>query len=78
MPDPANFRPCWFHARDYGLLLANPFGRRAFRKGPPSKVVVKPGESLRLRFAVLLHASPARGKPALDAAYADVLRFFAK
>jgi len=25
--DPQNFRPSWFHARDYGLLLANAFGR---------------------------------------------------
>ena len=58
LPHPENFRPSWFHARDYGLLLANPFGRKAFGAGPPSKVVVKPGEGLRLRFGVLLYNVP--------------------
>ena len=58
MCHPANFRPSWFHARDYGLLLANPFGRKAFGKGDASKVVVKRGGTLRLRYGVLLHARP--------------------
>jgi len=78
MPDPANFRRSWFHARDYGLLVANPFGRRAFRKGPESRVVVRPGRPLRLRFGVLLHAAPAKDKPDLKAAHADYLRLIAK
>lgn len=72
MSDPKNFRPSWWHARDYGLLVANPFGRRAFRKGAPSKVVVKPGETFRLRYGVLLHAS--RQPPVLAEAYQDFLR----
>jgi hypothetical protein len=55
VPDPKNFRPSWFHARDYGLLVANPFGRQAFTKGEPSRVVVKRGETLTLRFGVLVH-----------------------
>jgi len=74
MCHPGNFRPSWFHARDYGLLLANAFGRKAFDKGPTSKVTVKPGESLRLRYAVLLHAGAADSQPDLKAAYADYLR----
>jgi hypothetical protein len=57
-PHPENFRPCWFHARDYGVLVANPFGRKAFTGGEPSQVEINAGDSLRLRFAVLLHASP--------------------
>ncbi len=56
MPDPANFRPCWFHARDYGLLVANPFGRRALTGGEVSRVIVRGGETLRLRFGILVHA----------------------
>jgi hypothetical protein len=68
---PDNFRPSWFHARDYGFVAANPFGRAAFRKGPPSKVVVKRGESLRLRYGILLHADPQEEQLDLDAAYAD-------
>ena len=53
---PKNFRESWFHARDYGFVAANPFGRKAFTGGEPSRLEVKPGESLRLRFAVWLYA----------------------
>jgi hypothetical protein len=70
---PKNFRPSWFHARDYGLLEANPFGRQAFAKGERSSVLVKPGEELRLRFGVLIHSGPAGSKADLDAAYKDYL-----
>lgn len=55
MSHPTNFRKSWLHARDYGLLVANPFGRAAMRKGEPSQVVVKHGETLRLRYAVRIH-----------------------
>lgn len=71
---PKNFRPSWFHARDYGLLDANPFGREAFGKGEKSKVVVKPGEKFRLRYGVLVHATSDGEKPDLSAAYEDYLR----
>lgn len=70
MPHPENFRRSWFHARDYGLLVANPFGRNAFTKGDRSRVVVRPGETLRLRFGVLV----ANGDPDLNASYRDYLR----
>lgn len=68
---PENFRPSWFHARDYGLLEANPFGRQAFGKGEKSSIVVKPGEKLRLRYGVLIHAGPAGSQPDFAAAYKD-------
>lgn len=58
VPDPKNFRPSWFHVRDYGLIAANPFGLQAFTRGAPSRVEVAPGQSLRLRFAVLLFSGP--------------------
>jgi hypothetical protein len=69
MPDPQNFRRSWFHARDYGLLVANPFGRQAFTKGEPSRVVVEKGHSLTLRFGVLFHD----GKLDRQAAYNEFL-----
>jgi hypothetical protein len=75
---PENFRPSWFHARDYGLLEANPFGRHAFHKGEISKVVIKPGESLRLRHGVLLHSESPDSQPDLAAAYQDYLRMTSK
>ena len=56
IPDPKNFRPSWFHNRDYGLMVANPFGRKAMNQGEVSSIVVKKGEELRLRFAVFFHA----------------------
>jgi hypothetical protein len=67
MPDPKNFRRSWFHSRDYGVLVANPFGRKAFTKGEKSLVVVKPGESFRLRFGILVHS----GATDLPAAYSE-------
>jgi hypothetical protein len=73
MPDPRNFRRSWFHARDYGLLVANPFGRKSLAKGLESRVVVKRGETFRLGFGVLLHASPAAEEFDLAAAYRDYL-----
>jgi len=60
MAHPDNFRTCWWHARDYGFMAANPFGRRAMNKGDVSRVVVEPGEKLRLRFGVWLHSQPAK------------------
>ena len=58
MPDPENFRPSWYHARDYGFVAANPFGRNAFTKQEKSRLVVPVGKPLRLRFAVQFHSQP--------------------
>lgn len=55
IPDTANFRECWWHNRDYGLSVANPFGRAALRQGERSQVVVRPGEPFRLRFTAVIH-----------------------
>ena len=57
MASPDNFRRSWFHNRDYGLMVANPFGEKAFTKGAESRVKVEKGKSLRLRFGVLVHDS---------------------
>ena len=50
--------PTWWHARNYGLLTANPFGIRAFRD-PKIKEkgdhVIKKGEILTQRYRLLLH-----------------------
>lgn len=67
VPHADNFRPCWFHARDYGLLVANPFGIHAFMGGPESHLRVKKGERLHLRFAVLIFAGAAPPPPDLEA-----------
>ena len=73
MPDPANFRPSWFHNRDYGLMVANPFGRKSMNQGDASRVEVKRGGKLRLRFGLLLHSAPPDQDVDLAAAYRDFL-----
>ena len=70
---PGNIRPSWFHARDYGILVANQFGRKAFHKGDASKIVVRPGEKFRIRYGVLIHSSPSGSQADLAAAYEDYL-----
>ena len=71
MTHPDNFRPSWFHNRDYGLMVANPFGRKSMNQGELSRVVVKNGERLRLRFGVLLHSAATPKDLDLAAAYRD-------
>ena len=49
-------REPFFHARDYGLVLANAFGRQAYgAKDPPPPLTLEPGQSLRIEYAILLH-----------------------
>jgi hypothetical protein len=71
---PGNLRPSWFHARDYGLLEANQFGRKAFGKGPVSKVTVKPGEEMRIRYGVFVHSGAPDKHPDLAAEYREYVR----
>ena len=55
IPDPANFRPSWWHNRDYGVFVANPFGRQAMKQGETSRVEVKKGETHRMQFSIIFH-----------------------
>lgn len=55
---PANFRPSWWHNRDYGVFVANPFGRAAMGQGAKSTVQVGRGVTFRLRFGAVVHAGP--------------------
>ncbi|MBM3831461.1 MAG: c-type cytochrome [Verrucomicrobia bacterium] len=57
IPDPANFRSSWWHNRDYGVFVANPFGRAAMKQGEPSRVEVKRGETHRLKFTVVFYST---------------------
>ena len=73
MCHPKNFRPSWMHARDYGFIAANPFGRKAFTGREPSRVVVAPGEKVRLRYGVLIHEGTLDDPPDLNSAYEEYL-----
>lgn len=48
--------PTWWHARDYGLFAANPFGKHDFEQAPAHSgdLTIKAGETLRLRYRVLI------------------------
>ncbi len=55
---PANLRhPTTWHARDYGLVAANPFGLHDFQKKPKGTgdYLLKPGEPLTFRYRWLFH-----------------------
>ena len=57
---PQNFRhPTWWHARDYGLLSANPFGRHDFEKlddqPHAGDHVIPAGGALSLRYRLVFH-----------------------
>ena len=59
---PANFRhPTWWHARDYGLVAANPFGVHDFEQKPAGTgdFTLAPGETLTLRYRLWLHEGTA-------------------
>jgi hypothetical protein len=55
MVNPANFRESWWHTRDYGLFVANPFGREAMKQGKKSSIQVLKGQTLQVRFGALIH-----------------------
>lgn len=61
MIHPDNPRRCWLHARDYGLVVANPFPRQPQeRREPFVETWVRQGEVFRLRFAVCFYDLPGR------------------
>jgi len=74
MPDPRNFRRSWYHARNYGFIAANPFGRKAMKQGPESKVVVKKGEKFHLGYGVSIYSAPKGAEIDRNAMYQDYLK----
>jgi hypothetical protein len=62
MDHPSNPRyPTWWHAREYGLVAANPFGIADFEKKPKGTgdMKLKQGESVTFRYRVLFHGGDA-------------------
>jgi hypothetical protein len=61
--DPKNACPSCWHARGYGLMAANPFGRSASGfpavRGRTDLLHLAKGEHLRLRYGILLHTGDA-------------------
>lgn len=72
--DAANPFASRYHARDYGLLAANPFAAKAFGESAARRTVIDNGQALRLRFAVALHSGgqvPAADEPTGEKAGED-------
>jgi hypothetical protein len=69
LADPGNFRASWFHNRDYGLMVANPFGENAFTKGAKSRVPVAKGTTFRLRFGAWVHGGAKDSSPDIAGAW---------
>ncbi|MEO8027350.1 MAG: PmoA family protein [Bryobacteraceae bacterium] len=77
-PSNLNFPTRW-HARAYGLFAANPFGKAEFEgaKGggrgtsavPASSYVMQPGQTLRLRYRIVVHPG--------DTKSADIAKLYA-
>jgi len=59
---PGNVRPGRYHVRAYGLFAVSPFGESAYTNGKSdaNPVQLKPGETLRLRYAAFVHAGDAK------------------
>ena len=58
---PSSFKhPTYWHARDYGLMSANPFGISAFRGGHHNgDYVLRAGESINFSYRVYIHEGGA-------------------
>ncbi|MEX0612693.1 MAG: PmoA family protein [Pirellulales bacterium] len=74
MSHPTSFRPVprW-HVRGYGLFAANPFGQRDFPQPDAAEqgaVTIKGGDSLTLRYRLLLHRGTTESAD-IDAAFAE-------
>jgi hypothetical protein len=75
LDDPKNLRhPTYWHARQYGLLAANPFGLKEFLRDrhQDGSFVIAAGESLTLRYRVFIHRGDFR-----EANVADSYRQYA-
>ncbi len=76
MPAPDNFRPSWFHTRDYGLIVANPFGKKSMT-GPkdasvlPDSTLVKQGDTFTFGWRVSVFEDARGASPDFNVLYPD-------
>lgn len=73
VPSAANPRPSWLHARDYGVVVTNPFPKQPKeRREPYVNTWVRKGEPYRLSYDVLIHDRTADSALDREAAFERV------
>jgi putative membrane-bound dehydrogenase-like protein len=65
-PSESNRVKTWWHSRDYGVMVANSFGARVLPASAGGKLTLPAGDTLRLRFGVLLFDALATQPPDLE------------
>lgn len=77
LDDPKNPYPACWHARGYGLMAANPFGRNGSgfpaMRGKTDLVQIAKGGSLEFRYGMFLHTGDAKSGKVADA-YAQFVK----
>ena len=69
MADPKNSHPTRWHVRDYGLMVANLFGRKAFRIKDGKTVKMEKGQVYRMRYGVYVHGKSMRNLKDINKEY---------
>lgn len=64
---PSNPRyPTWWHARDYGLVAANPFGVRDFERKGSGDFKIEKGKSVTFKYRFLFHTGDTKAVKVSD------------
>lgn len=79
VPSPKNFRPSWFHSRDYGLIVANPFGKKAMTAPNDDAIAadatpVKKDDTFSLSFGVYIFSGSEITAPTLEKVAAELAK----
>lgn len=74
MASPDNFRGSWFHSRDYGLIVANPFGKKAMTAPKddamkPDSTPVAADGTIKVGFGVYVFSVSGEADPDFAAMY---------